>query len=161
MPVPDFILDLRTRIGHDLLWLPGLSAVVLREDGTVLLGRRSDTGKWAVISGIPEPGEQPAPAMEREILEETGVRARIRALASVRTTPQITHANGDLAQYMNLNFVADYVDGEAHVGDDESLAVGWFSPEDLPEPLTPSSAERIRDAFTYLADSSGGPLLTR
>lgn len=161
MPVPQFILDLRTRIGHDPLWLPGLSAVVFREDGQILLGQRSDTGKWAVISGIPEPGEEPAGAIEREILEETGVQAQVRTLASVRTTPPIIHANGDRAQYLNLNFIADYRRGHAHVGDDESLEVGWFHPEKLPEPMTASAVERIQDAITYLDDPAGGALLTR
>lgn len=161
MPVPQFIVDLRKRIGQDLLWLLGLSAVVLHEDGQILLGRRSDTGKWAVISGIPEPGEEPSAAIEREILEETGVQARVRTLASVRTTPPIIHANGDRAQYLNLNFIADYRSGHAHVGDDESLEVGWFHPETLPEPMTASSLERIQDAVTYLNDPAGGALLTR
>ena len=40
--------------------LPGVSAVVFDDEGRVLLGRRADTGKWSVIGGIPEPGEQPA-----------------------------------------------------------------------------------------------------
>src|SRR5699024_5474214 len=96
MPVPEFIQSIRRHIGHHLLWLPGLSAVVFDADGAILLGKRSDNLRWAVISGIPDPGEEPVPAIEREINEETGVRARVRALVSVRTTPPITHPNGDL-----------------------------------------------------------------
>ncbi|MGC0272331.1 NUDIX hydrolase [Pseudactinotalea sp. Z1739] len=161
MPIPEFIRTLRTRIGHDLLWLPGLSAVVLREDGSILLGKRSDNGLWAVISGIPEPGEEPVPALEREITEETGVVARVRALASIRATPVITHGNGDIAQYLNLNFVADYISGTARVGDDESEAVGWFRPQDLPEPLAESTIERLADARAFLDHPDDGPLLAR
>ncbi len=31
MPIPPFVTHLRTMIGHDLLWMPGITAVVLRE----------------------------------------------------------------------------------------------------------------------------------
>src|SRR5450756_1873189 len=60
MPIPDFVLALRSHIGKELLWMPGVSAVVVHEDGRLLLGRRADNGLWAVVSGILEPGEQPA-----------------------------------------------------------------------------------------------------
>ena len=58
--------------------MPGVSAVVVHDDGRLLLGRRSDNGLWAVVSGILEPGEQPAHAAVREVLEEGGVSAQIQ-----------------------------------------------------------------------------------
>lgn len=59
MPTPEFIRKIRETVGHQLLLLPGVSAVVFDDDGRVLLGRRADTGKWAVLAGIPEPGSSP------------------------------------------------------------------------------------------------------
>src|SRR5665648_218290 len=70
MPIPDFVLALRSHVGHELLWMPGVSAVVVHEDGRLLLGRRADNGLWAVVSGILEPGEQPALAAVREALDD-------------------------------------------------------------------------------------------
>jgi hypothetical protein len=32
MPTPDFVVKLRQKIGHDLLWLPGITGVVLDAD---------------------------------------------------------------------------------------------------------------------------------
>ena len=55
MPTPEFVLSLREKIGHDLLWLMGVSGYVEDEQGRVLLGRRSDTGEWAMVYGINEP----------------------------------------------------------------------------------------------------------
>lgn len=52
---PEFIVEMRKKIGHDLLWLPGCTAVVIHE-GKVLLGQRSDNGNWGLITGIVEPG---------------------------------------------------------------------------------------------------------
>jgi hypothetical protein len=57
MPTPEFIVELRKKIGHDLLWLPGVTGVVLDADDRVLLVRRADDGRWTLVSGVLEPGE--------------------------------------------------------------------------------------------------------
>ena len=49
MSTPEFVLELRKKIGHDLLWLNGVTGCVLNEHGQLLLGRRSDTGEWALV----------------------------------------------------------------------------------------------------------------
>ena len=56
MPTPEFILELRKKVGHDLLWLMGVSGYVEDEQGRVLLGKRSDTGEWATVSAGSSPG---------------------------------------------------------------------------------------------------------
>lgn len=156
MPVPDFVTTLRAGIGHALLWLPGVSAVVTDDDGRLLLGRRADNGLWAVVSGILEPGEQPAAAAAREVLEETGVVAEVVALTVVHSGGVVRYPNGDEAQYLDVCFWFRAVGGEAHVGDDESLEVGWFAPDALPEDLTRSSQERITHTLAFIAATRAG-----
>ena len=46
MATPDFIRELRESAGQQLLFLPGVSAVVFDDEGRVLLGQRADTGRW-------------------------------------------------------------------------------------------------------------------
>src|SRR5215218_3207399 len=135
MPTPDFVLALRERLGHDLLWMTGVTAVVRDDRGRVLLGRRADNGNWGLVSGILEPGEQPAVGLLREVEEETGVTARIEALVGVWSQPEVTYPNGDRAQYLDVCFLARHVSGEARVNDDESTEVGWFALDALPEGL--------------------------
>lgn len=137
MPVPPFITELRRQVGHALLWLPGVSAVVHDDDGRILVNRRSDTGGWALPGGIPEPGEQMAPACVREVLEETGVSVVVERLLSVRTLPVVTYPNGDRCQFVDHTFVCRATGGQAHVADDESLEVGWFAVPDLPSISAP------------------------
>ncbi|GAA2169791.1 GNAT family N-acetyltransferase [Pedococcus bigeumensis] len=149
MPTPDFVLALRERLGHDLLWMPGVTAVVRDGRGRVLLARRSDNGRWGLVSGILEPGEQPADGLLREIEEETGVVARIEALAGVWTQPEVTYPNGDRAQYADLCFLARYDSGEARVNDDESTEVGWFAVDALPEGLAPNSRRKLATALAF------------
>ena len=60
MPIPEFVAALRSHVGTGLLWMPGVSGVVIDDAGRLLLGRRADTGQWAIISGILEPGERNA-----------------------------------------------------------------------------------------------------
>ncbi len=155
MPIPQFILDLRSRVGTDLLWLTGVSAVVLDDAGRVLLGQRADTGEWAIVSGILEPGEQPAAAITREIKEETGVDAVVDALVAVDVTDPITYGNGDRTQYLDLLFVAHATGGEPHAADDESLAAGFFPLDDLPLPLAASTVDRLAAADAFRGDPSG------
>jgi 8-oxo-dGTP diphosphatase len=63
MPISPFIAKLREKIGNDLLLLRSVSAIILDDAGRVLIQRASDDGKWYVIGGSLEPGEQPADAV--------------------------------------------------------------------------------------------------
>jgi 8-oxo-dGTP pyrophosphatase MutT (NUDIX family) len=130
MPIPDFIVELRAMVGQHPLWLPGVTAVVRRGD-EILLVQRADNRAWTPVTGIPEPDEEPAVAAVREVLEETGVTARAERLASTWVTGPITHANGDVATYLDLTFACTWVAGEAYVADDESRAVAWVRRDDL------------------------------
>ncbi|MGG5259993.1 NUDIX hydrolase [Phycicoccus avicenniae] len=131
MATPDYVLRLREGIGHDLLWLPGVTAVVLRGD-EVLLVKRADTGEWTPVTGICDPGEHPAVTAVRECLEETGVECEVELLAWVGVTGVVTYPNGDRSQYVDHTFRCRYVGGEAHVADDESADVRWFPLDGLP-----------------------------
>jgi ADP-ribose pyrophosphatase YjhB (NUDIX family) len=147
VPVPDFVLRLREKVGHDPLWLAGVTAVVLHEE-RVLLVRRSDNGKWSPVTGIVDPGEHPATTATREAHEETGVHVEVEGLAWVSVTPPTVHANGDRAQYLDHTFRCRYVGGEARVADDESVAVGWFALDALPQ-MDPVLVERITTAVAH------------
>ncbi len=144
MAVPDYVLALRQRIGHAPLWLPGVTAVVLRGE-EVLLVQRSDDLAWTPITGILDPGEQPAVAVSREVAEETGVQVDVERLCWVNATPLVVHINGDQAYYLDHLFRCRYLSGEAHVADDESVDVAWFPLTKLPL-MEAIYAERIRCA---------------
>jgi 8-oxo-dGTP pyrophosphatase MutT (NUDIX family) len=145
MPIPEFVVDLRRAVGQSLLWLPGVTAVVVR-DAQVLLVQRSDNRAWTPVTGIVDPGEHPAVAATREVLEETGVEVVVRRLASVSVTAPVTHVNGDLSQYLDHTFRCDHVAGEPFAADDESLDARWCPLDDLP-PMAPDMLARIEDAL--------------
>ncbi|GHI97270.1 MULTISPECIES: NUDIX hydrolase [Streptomyces] len=147
MATPDFIRDLRVTAGHQLLWLPGVTAVVFDDEGRVLLGRRSDNGRWSLVGGITEPGEQPAACAMREVEEETAVRCVVERLVLVQALDPVTYDNGDVCQFMDITFRCRAVGGEARVNDDESLEVGWFAVDALPD-LNEFGRFRIKQALS-------------
>lgn len=147
MATPKFILDLRAKIGHDLLWLSGITGVVLDDEDRVLLVRRADNGRWSLPAGVLEPGEQPAIGLIREIQEETGVEAEIVRLVSVDTLPPGAYPNGDQVQFLDLCFRCHYLRGDARVNDDESLEVAWFTLTALPDGLSSRELDCITNAL--------------
>ncbi len=145
MAIPDFILALRHKIGTDPLWLSGVSAVVCRED-QILLVRRADSGAWTPVTGIIDPGEQPADAAVREVREETDVDAVPERLVLVHVTEPVVYANGDQACYLDLVFRLRWVSGTPHPADGENTDARWFAVDELP-PMRPDMTARITAAL--------------
>ncbi|MET8748977.1 NUDIX domain-containing protein [Streptomyces sp. NPDC059104] len=145
MTTPEFIRAIRAGAGQLLLLLPGVTAVVFDDRGRVLLGRRADTGRWSVVGGIAEPGEQPADTAVREVYEETAVRCVPERVVLVQMLEPITYPNGDVCQFQDITFRCRATGGEARAADGELLEVAWFDPEELP-PLEPFALDRVRRA---------------
>jgi ADP-ribose pyrophosphatase YjhB (NUDIX family) len=159
MPIPDFIVELRRAVGDAPLWLAGVTAVTIRDE-KVLLVKRSDNGAWTAVTGIVEPGENPADCAVREVREETGVSAQAVRLAWVHVTRPAVHANGDQAQYLDHVFRMRWLSGEPFAADDESTEAAWFDLDDLP-PMTANMRRRItlsasQDDWTVF--DTNGPL---
>ncbi len=125
MATPEFVLTLREKIGGAPLPLVGVTAVVFKDE-KVLLGKRADNGAWQCVSGIVDPGEEPADAAVRECREEAGIVVRASRLAVVQQLPRITYDNGDQVDYLDLVFRCDWVSGEPHPADGELTEVGWY-----------------------------------
>ena len=147
MPTPDFVLALREKIGHDRLWLGGVTAVVIRDDA-VLLVRRVDTGQWSLVTGIIEPGEEPAVTARREALEEAGVEIEATRLVGVDAMDDVTFPNEDVASFLNLTFRCRWIAGEPSALDDENTDAAWF-----PLGALPPMAERYVRRLALAVDN--------
>ncbi len=146
VPVPEFVLDLRAKIGRDPLWLPGVTAVI-RRDEEILLVQRADNHRWTPVTGIIDPGEEPAVCAAREAMEETGVEVRVDRLAMTSVSDEVIYPNGDRARYLDLTFACTWLFGEAHVADDESVDVRWCPVAELPA-MGPWLTQRIEAALS-------------
>lgn len=111
--------------------------VLVVQDGLVLLGRRigaHGAGQWAAPGGRLEFGESIEACAERELLEETGLRARVIELGPYTNDVFATEA---------LHFVTIFVVARGVVGTPRRLEPhkcegwAWFPWEGWPAPLFP------------------------
>lgn len=151
MATPDFIIALREKIGTAPLWLSGITAVVLRGE-EILLVKRADTGEWTPVTGIIDPGEEPANAALREVEEEADVAAVVERLAWVRVTDPVVYPNGDRSQYLDLVFRLSWTSGEPNPADGENTEARWFPLDALP-PLSDDMRTRIAVALEDRQDT--------
>ncbi|MFW0108340.1 NUDIX hydrolase [Rothia sp. P7181] len=150
MPTPSFITKLREKIGNDMLWLSGATAVIQRQsDQKILLVQRSDSGAWTPITGIVDPGENPALTIRREAQEEANVSIEVIALAQLKADPPHTFNNGDQCQFLDHTFYCHYISGKERVNDEESTQVRWVSLEEAQELCSPRMLDRIDAALHW------------
>ena len=145
MPIPDFVVALRKKIGQDELWLPSVTGLVLDGQDRVLLVQRRDNRLWTLVTGILDPGEEPAAGVRREIEEETAVRAVVERVLAVEVSGPVTFDNGDRSVFLDTALLCRAVGGQARVNDDESVDVGWFAVADMPG--LPEREDRILRRF--------------
>jgi len=145
MPIPDFVLALREKVGTSMLWLSSVTAVVLRGE-EILLVKRADNGAWTPVTGIIDPGEEPAVAAVREVAEEAAVVAIPERLVRVGVTRPVVYPNGDQSQYLDLVFRLRWQSGEPTPADGENTEARWF-PVDAMPPLGADTRRRIQAAL--------------
>lgn len=111
-------------------WLdPKLAvAVIVEQDGCILLGKRADwvasPGRWSFPSGFVERGEAVEDAALREAREETGLTVTVGPVLGVFSETGNPVA---LVVYPAIAF-----QGELAAGDDLT-DLAWFAPDALPD----------------------------
>ena len=96
--------------------VPAVGIVCLRGDEVLLIrrGKPPKTGEWSLPGGRIEPGERAVDAALRELVEETGVTARITGLIDV-VDGIFTEAG---LHYVLIDYAAAWLAGEPLAGDD-------------------------------------------
>jgi ADP-ribose pyrophosphatase YjhB (NUDIX family) len=112
--------------------VPGGSAVVVDDQGRVLLQRRADSGNWALPGGTMDIGETLDQCVIREVKEETGLDIEITGLLGIYTDPQhvIAYADGEVRQEFNVTYLGRVVGGTIATSD-ESTDVRFVDPAEF------------------------------
>jgi 8-oxo-dGTP diphosphatase len=140
--------------------VPGAFVV---HDGKLLLTRREIEpwrGMWCAPSGFCDGPEHPAACAEREVLEETGVRARVGGYLGHWIEEYAPGApDGTDPQYAGVSYyrAVPIEEPRLRVDGSEVAEVPWFAADKLPERLAPpGNGPRIYRAWRD-ALSSGRP----
>ncbi len=105
------------------------AAGLVEKEGKVLLVRRANQpqrGLWTLPAGFVDAGEDPARAVERECLEETGLVVQVSGLLDV--IYGLEHARG---AHILIIYRATVLSGILQPQDDVDL-VGFFGKDQLP-----------------------------
>ncbi len=119
---------------------PKLAVVVIvAREGNILMVKRDIEpmmGRWSFPSGYVDRGEIVEEAAVREVREETSVEVKLDRLLGVYS--------GRGAPVVLVAYAASVKGGIAEAGD-ETQAVGWFPPDELPSLPFPHDAAIMRD----------------
>ncbi|MCD2197681.1 NUDIX domain-containing protein [Actinomycetospora endophytica] len=125
-------------------------AVVLDDDGRVLMIERTDNGKWALPGGAQELGESVRDAAVRETREETGIDVEVSGVVGIYSDPKhvIAYDDGEVRQEFSICLSARAVGGTP-TSSDESRSVRWVDPSALYSmAIDPRMRQRIDDGLS-------------
>lgn len=120
----------------------------------LLMVREVLDGGWTLPGGWADVGESPQIAVEREVLEESGVHARATQLVGVYDANRIGDALPLFHAY-KIVFLCELLSGELETSAETSEAV-FFLIDDLPHPFSPyrTTPRHIEDAIAVYRDPS-------
>lgn len=150
-----YLWRLRQAIGDELALMPGAMVALRRDDGQILLTKRTDDGTWCLPAGAAEPGGSFARTAIEELEEETGIKVTEGDLIpfgclSEAEAHTIRYPNGDVTHCFALCFMAETWRGEPRPDREESTEVRFVELDDLPDPIHRPTAHALALLNAYL-----------
>ena len=112
-----------------------VGAVVGNDDGELLLMQRADSGVWLYPTGWADVGYSPAEVVVKEVYEETGIICEVERPIAIHDG--LRRGFTTVPMY-SLVFLCRAVGGELTPHPLECRAVGFFTPDNLPEGMNNS-----------------------
>jgi ADP-ribose pyrophosphatase YjhB (NUDIX family) len=133
----------------------GCAGVVVRDDRALLVQRGWEpfAGSWQLPGGYVEQDEAIGEAVEREVLEESGITATARDAIAFRHS--IGGSIGGPSTNIYIVFRLDYVAGEPAFDNDEITGAGFFTLDEMAnmEAVQGLSTWAINKALTSRANA--------
>ena len=135
---------------------PAVGTICLKGEDVLLIrrGTKPLAGDWSIPGGRIEFGERAEAAALRELVEETGVTARLVGLVDVVYAIFTSRTTGAIARhYLLFDYAAVWVSGEPVAGDDADHAE-WISPPRLAELALWDETRRVIAAAKEMVSKS-------
>ena len=130
--MPDYIADLRARIGNDPVNLMGACGLICDPQGRLLLQRLAGRDVWGLPGGLCELAEAPAQTLRREVFEETRLHVHAATLLDLLTTPLRTLPNGHQVSFYTAIYRVDDWSGVPTPDGIEGVELAFFGAHELP-----------------------------
>lgn len=143
----DYISYIRSKVGHDKIFINCVAAAIMNDEGEVLLQRRSDRNTWGFPGGVMELGESFISSLKREITEETGLVVEVENLIGVYSNYYDKYPNGDEAQPILLFFLCKKIKGKLSIDNDETLELKYFNRDTKPNLVNKQHNDMFKDLF--------------
>lgn len=142
--------------GRDYIGV-GVGALVVDGQGRLFLARRgpqakNERGLWEFPGGSVEFGETLAGALQREMMEEYGIRIDVGELLDV-----FDHILPDEGQHwVSPTYLCRIVSGEARILEPGKCSqIGWFGLDDIPADLSIITRHNLETYRKWLAGRAG------
>ncbi len=157
MGISPYLSALRALVGHTMLQIPFVTALILNDERHVFLAQHARDGLWGTIGGALDPEENPKAGLKREVSEETGLDIVVHEVLNVHCGPHTTtqYASGDIANALAVVYRCTLVSAAQlpHLQADEIAKVAWFCAGDTSAlPLKPWM-NAVLDDYTALIRS--------
>ena len=109
----------------------GCGGVVIRDERALLIQRgiNPSRGDWQIPGGYVESDEEISDAVEREVLEEAGIVARVSDVVGIRHS--VAGSIGGPSANVYVVFRLQVVSGEPRHDGEETIGAGYFSLEEI------------------------------
>lgn len=141
--MPSYMMDLRRLVGKRPLLQTAASVIIENGKGEVLLGRRTDNGRWGYAGGSIELGESVEDCAKRELFEEFGLIAEELEFFMINSGEE-THyiyPNGDEVYNVEIVYICRRYHGTVTPQKEEMSELRFFPrdalPKDISEPILP------------------------
>ena len=127
----------------------GVGVIIARNEGEILLEKRSDNGLWGLPGGSVVPGESVINAAVREVKEETNLDICITGMLGVYSDPadsRIVKYPDNVVHLVDCIFKAKIISGKLQMSH-ESLDLRFFFQKDFPVDIAPPAIQVIQDYF--------------
>lgn len=155
-----YLTALRARVGHDLVLMPSVAACIADGQGRLLLARHLENDVWGLPGGLVEPDEDPAGAVAREVLEETGLQVVAERVLGAYGGPdfRVRYPHGDLAAYVMVAYACRVRGGTLRADQHEVAEARYVAPAELPGlHLTAWAPRVLPELYARMAAAAARP----
>ena len=124
------------------------AAVICDSEGRLLLAQHSSGRRpWGLPGSHIGPRELPVDAVVREVRRETGMEARVVDLLGLyHLSGRLDGDEEELPDVLTYAFRCELLAGEPVLnGQGRICHLGWYAPDDVPEPVTATTRAAMDD----------------